>query len=262
MTSPDLDYPRTPEYLAHLARFVTEQRMRLFERILDHRTRHLTVVLEDLYQPQNTSACLRTCDCFGVQDLHVIEHENRFRVHRDVALGATRWLTVHRESRQPNSTSACFERLRDAGYRIVATVPRPAFRDPDQSPAAPQKPGRPPVIEIPPPPTPLDQYDITSKTALVFGSELNGLSATALQQADERLVIPTVGFTESLNISVALAVVLQHLTWKLRQSSVDWQLYEQERLELKIAWARRTVRRWLRQLDVEFQNHPSTGSIQ
>lgn len=227
------DFPISEAYLAHLSRFVTAHKQVLFERILDQRTRHLTVVLEDLYQTQNASACLRTCDCFGVQDVHVIENVNRFRVNRDIALGATQWLTVHRHSARPHNTLACLASLREVGYQIVATVP-----------------GRDSV--------PLEEYDISPKTALLFGAETTGLSEDALAAADIRLHIPMHGFTESLNISNSLAICLHHLTTKLRQSEIDWHLNDQERLRLKIIWARSVVRRWLRQLDEEFQNRQAS----
>ena len=221
------DFPISEAYLAHLSRFVTDHKQALFERILDARTRHLTVVLEDLYQTQNASACLRTCDCFGIQDVHVIENANRFRVNRDIAVGATRWLTLHRHNALPHNTLAGIEALRAAGYQIVATVP-----------------GRDSL--------PLDKYDITAKTALLFGTETTGLSDAALAAAEVRLHVPMHGFTESLNISNSLAICLHHLAAKLRRSEVAWHLSAPERLQLKILWSRSVVRRWLPHLDETF----------
>lgn len=217
-----------PEFIEFLSQFVTDHKLALFDRIVRERTRHLTVVLEDLYQPQNASACLRSCDCFGIQDVHVIENRHEFRVNRDVALGGAQWLTLHRYNEGDENTRACIERLKRRGYRILATSPnRPGTR--------------------------LEDVDVEPKTALVFGAELEGLSHVALEQADGVLMIPMHGFTESYNISVALALCLYELTRKLRTSSVDWRLTEREREEVRAAWIRQVIGEKLPYLERRFQ---------
>ena len=75
-----------------LSSAVTEERLALFNRIVENRTNYITVVLEDIFQAQNASAVLRTCDCTGIQNVHVIENRNKFQVDTEVAMGASKWL--------------------------------------------------------------------------------------------------------------------------------------------------------------------------
>ncbi|MFQ5731750.1 MAG: TrmH family RNA methyltransferase [Planctomycetaceae bacterium] len=202
--------------LEFLSGFVTGNRLRLFDDNLRQRTRHVTVVLEDIFQPHNASACLRSCDAFGVQDVHIIENRYEYRLNPDIELGSAQWLTLRRHFSGDDNTAVCIRDLREHGYRIVATSPRSDTH-------------------------PLAECDVTRPAALLFGTEHEGLSETALNLADERVRIPTYGFAESLNISVAVAVALHHFTTQLRNSTVDWRLSESERNQLKLAWVRRTI---------------------
>lgn len=204
------------ELSSYLAGFLTEHRKSLIQRLVLERTRHLTVVVEDLYQAHNASACLRSCDCFGIQDFHVIEGRNRFDVARDIARGSTQWLTLHRHpptENQPNSTQACIERLRASGYQIVVTSPHDSNCE-------------------------LETCDISRPTALLFGNEKEGASPTAMQFASHIMRVPMYGFTESFNVSVAVAVCLHHLVWRMRQSDVNWRLAPEEREALLHEWVR------------------------
>ena len=88
----------------YLTGFLTEHRKSLFSQIIENRTRYLTVVLEDIYQPQNASAVLRTCDCFGIQDVHIIENKNEYRISPDVALGSSQWLNINRHNKKDLNT--------------------------------------------------------------------------------------------------------------------------------------------------------------
>lgn len=205
-----------PQLIEFLAGFVSENKRELFDRVLSQRTRHLTIVLEDLYQPQNASACLRSCEAFGVQDVHVIENRHEFQVDGEVARGGSRWLTLHRYNQTDDNTPTCLESLRQDGYRLIATVPDPTAR-------------------------PLDEVSVEEKAALLIGHEKDGLSPFALAQADEVVTIPMPGFTRSFNVSVAVALTLYELTTRLRQSSVDWQLTADEAAELRAAWIKLTI---------------------
>jgi tRNA (guanosine-2'-O-)-methyltransferase len=178
----------------------------------------MTVVLEDIYQAQNASAVLRTCDLTGIQDVHIIENRNKYEVNPDVALGSSKWLNMIRYNETEENTLLAYEKLREKGYRIVATTPH---RD-DQL---------------------LDEISLEGKLALVFGTELKGLSDVAINTADEYLRIPMYGFTESYNISVSAALVLFNLSNKLRNSQIDWRLSTVEELDIKLEWARRSINR-------------------
>jgi len=203
----------------YLASFVTENRQNRMYKALQQRTRYLTVVLEDIFQPHNASAVLRSCDGFGIQDVHVIENNNSFSPNKDVDMGTAQWLSISRNS--PKTGASCtkesLQRLKDDGYRIVATTPH--TKDVN-----------------------LEDFDLNSgKTAIVLGTELKGISSEVEESADEFLKIPMHGFVESFNISVACALILHHLSWKLRSSDINWRLTEAEQQEIRLDWLRRTV---------------------
>lgn len=208
------------ELLEYLSGFLTPERLTLFNKVLNERTNFITVVLEDIYQSQNASAVLRTCDCFGIQNVHVIENRNTFDVNKEVALGSSKWLTIHKYNESENNSLTAIQTLRKSGYRIVATTPH---RN-DQT---------------------LNDFDLSKgKAALVFGSELPGISEVIMNEADEFLKIPMYGFTESFNISVSAALVLHHLSIKLRElTTLNWRLTEAEKREIKLQWIKNTVKR-------------------
>jgi tRNA (guanosine-2'-O-)-methyltransferase len=200
-----------------LAEHLTENKRNLFERILADRTRHVTLVMEDLYQAQNTSAIQRSAESFGVQDLHIIENKHTFSHHRKISKGSSDWLTMHRYNEAAkDNTETCLHALKKKGYQIVVT----ALHEKTIA---------------------LDEVDLSKKTAVLMGTELTGASNTAMQMADVYMKIPTVGFTESLNVSVASAIIMQHLTQRMRDESRHWQLSEDEKLHLKIEWAKRSI---------------------
>lgn len=204
----------------HFGEFISEKRLELLKHVLSYRTRYATVVLEDIYQSQNASAVLRTCDCFGLQDVHVIENTNRFSVNPKVVMGASKWLTVSKYYQAENNTVTAIKALKEKGYRIVATSPHTYV-------------------------TTLQEFDLAKgKFALLFGTELTGLSQDALDHADEHLVIPTYGFSESLNISVSAALCLQNLTERLHSSSIDYKLTGDEYADLLLEWLRKSIKSW------------------
>ncbi|MEB3827501.1 TrmH family RNA methyltransferase [Phormidium sp. CCY1219] len=203
--------------IAYLSQFATPARRDRIESVLNRRTRYLTLVLEDIYQTHNASAVLRNCDCFGIQDIHIVENLKEFTLNKDVSVGSERWLSVYRyRDENTNNTQHCLEKLKSEGYKIIATSPHAE--------------------------KPLDELSIDEKLALLFGSEVNGLSDYALQNADEVVTIPIQGFSESFNISVSAALCLYHLTTRLRKTKKNWPLTEAEKIELRLNWLRKSVR--------------------
>lgn len=196
---------------------MTGERLERFDRVLKERTRHVTVVLEDIFQPHNASAVLRSCDAFGIQHIHIIEHQNSFNPNPGITIGADQWLTVHRYDSEDNSTAECIRGLRKQGYSIVATSPH--------------------AEDIP-----IGELPIENPVALMFGTELEGLSDMAREQADFHVNIPMYGFSESFNISVSAALCIYEVTERLRKSSVNWRLPEEEREELRLQWVRQSLR--------------------
>jgi tRNA (guanosine-2'-O-)-methyltransferase len=207
------------QVLEHLSRFVSEHKKEFIERVLGLRTRHLTVVLEDVFQSQNASAVVRTCECMGIQDVHIVEQRSKYNINPRVLKGADKWMNLHRyNDRSINNTRECFNYLRDNGYRILATDPS-ANGIPVHD------------VEI-----------LPQKIALVFGNELRGLSEYALNQADQKIRIPMYGFTESLNLSVSVAICLNTLVNKLHHEKYFFYLREEEKEALKLEWYRKIVR--------------------
>lgn len=201
------------EYLAYLETFLTANRKERFLEVLQNRTRHFTIAVEDVYQLHNTSAVMRSCEVFGIQDLHVIEERFGKRIDKEIAMGAEKWVDIHRYQ----NNISCIEKLREQGFQIVATSPhiQAGF---------------------------LADFDITKPSAIFFGTEKTGLSEDILQQADAYIKIPMVGFTESLNISVSAAIVIQDITERLRKSGINWRLTENELLEKRIDWSRKSIK--------------------
>lgn len=190
-----------------IAEFLTDERKEGIEKVLDDRTNFLTVVLENLYQPHNASAVLRTCDCFGVERAHIVDDKYEFIVKERMTQGAHSWV----EAIKHPSTEACLKQLKSEGYLIATTD--------------------------------LDHYDYTledmpldQKTAIVFGTEWTGTSDTAKEMADIRIKIPMYGFTQSFNISVSAAIILHHLGSKMRKSGVDWSLNTEDRIIARHYW--------------------------
>lgn len=203
----------------HLANYITEHKKAFVNQVLDMRTRHITMVLEEIFQSQNASAVIRTCECMGLQDIHIIENEVKYAINRRVLKGSYKWVDLIKyRTRENTSTALCFAELKRKGYTILVTDPSPDGKS---------------IYDIP----------INNKLAIVMGNELHGTSAYALAHADEKVHIPMYGFTESLNISVSAALCLQALVPKMRQSEVPWQLSDEEKDIIRLQWYRKMVRR-------------------
>lgn len=213
----DLDTKTQLALYEFIAQFVTDEKRAKFQEILEMRTRHLTVVIEDVYQSQNASAVLRTCDCFGIQDVHIIENRNEFKFCKDVELGASKWLSIKKYNEKKENTLDAYNHLKKQGYRIVATSPHKNEQT-------------------------LDELPIDGKLALVFGTELNGLSDIAMEHADEFVKIPMHGFTESFNISVSAGIFLANLSRRIRKAELNWKLSEEEKTEVMFNWAKSVVK--------------------
>lgn len=204
--------------LEEFYKIITEEKVEKFERIAAQRTRHITVAVENLYQEHNASAVMRSCDCFGIQDLHVIEKGNSFNVNREIAMGAGKWVNHYHYVDHLYPTKKCIHALKEKGYRIVATTPH--------------------TNDVT-----IDQLKIDQPLAILFGTEQSGLSETALDLSDEFVKIPMYGFTESFNISVSAALTMMTLRKKLEeQNQFDWLLSEEEQTELKIQWCKNIIK--------------------
>lgn len=204
---------KTESYLAFLEGFLTENRKTKFHEILANRTLHFTVAIEDVFQLHNTSAVMRSCEVFGIQELHVIQEKFGKTIDSEIAMGAQKWVDIY----SYESNQKCISTLKNKGYQIIATSPHSSSCF-------------------------LENFDISNKTAFFFGTERDGLSDEIIEQADGFLTIPMVGFTESLNISVSAAIVLQQLSQRLRSSSINWKLSDEEIFLKRIDWCKKTIK--------------------
>lgn len=214
----DLKPSEKERFYHYLTDFISENKAGKFSKLIMDRTRYLTIVMEDIFQQHNTSAVLRSCDCFGIQDVHIIENYNKYEVNPAVALGSSKWITIYRYNKKENNSADCFEKLKDQGYRIIAASPHKEGFTPESLP-------------------------LENKIALVFGTEYDGLSGTAMNMADGFVSIPMYGFTESFNISVSAALLLRAFIERLHHSTVEWHLKEEEKLDVQIQWAKNVIKR-------------------
>ena len=191
--SAPLHLDRPGEITRQLEQFVQPQRMARLREVLSRRTQHLTVLIEHVGNPHNVAACIRSCDAFGVQNLHVVTEESRpLPVSLGISKSSHRWVDVYHHPDLPTA----IERLRQEGYRIVATCLDSADH----------------------PPVPLHELEVQEKTCIVFGNEKSGISSSLRASADALMTIPMQGFMDSLNISVACGVVLQVLRHRRDES--------------------------------------------
>lgn len=197
--------------------FITPHKRELMQRALENRTRHVTVVMEDVFQPHNVSAAIRSAECFGIQDVHVIEQRHVFVPEVSISRGSSNWISLHHYHGQENNTKTCFEQLHKDGYTIVATSPHAKSYK-------------------------ISEFPLDKKIALVFGTEDVGISDYVLENCDESVVIPMYGFTESFNISVSVALCLYDVTTRLRNSSIDWSLPKKDITQIQLDWLRASIR--------------------
>ncbi len=204
--------------ITYLSGFMTEERLGVLQRAVDLRTRYMTVVLENIYHPQNASAVIRTCEAFGLQDVHAVEQLVRFSPNVNIVRGTDKWIELHKYRDTPNPSREAIDKLRADGYRIVATSPHIDDRTPEE-------------------------FDVTrGKFALVFGTEHAGISPEVIESADEFVKIPMQGMVESLNISVCAAILIRQFSHQIRTRVADWQLPQEERREILFRWMTASVK--------------------
>jgi tRNA (guanosine-2'-O-)-methyltransferase len=213
--------PINKPLLEFLSQFVTDHKKELLEKVLSNRTRRLTIVMEDIFQSQNASAMIRTCECLGIQDVHIIESRTKYGTNLKVLKGSHNWINIikHKIKKSEGPQSA-FAELKKLGYKVLVTSVSPGSQS---------------IYDINP--------DELGKIALVMGNELHGASSVAEEHADGFVHIPMVGFTESFNVSVSAAICASTLLNKIRDSEMEWRLSEEEKAEIRMRWIRSMVRR-------------------
>ena len=195
---------------------MTDHRIAQLERVAGSRTRHIVIALEDVQKDHNSAAIIRNCDCYGIQDLHVMDYQKTPKVAHAIAKGAENWVDVSYHTGTENNVRAAVQHLRSQGYRIVATSPHQGGYSPET--------------------LPIDQ-----PIALFFGNELDGISNEVIHHADDFLELPMYGFTESFNVSVSVALSLHTLRQRLEASNISFLLSDRDRYELLFRWAHYSV---------------------
>jgi tRNA (guanosine-2'-O-)-methyltransferase len=203
----------------YFSQFISQPRKETIEKVLSQRTKYVTLILEDIFQSHNGSAVIRTCECMGLQEIHIIENRSNYEVNTKVLKGANKWMNlVKYKTADANNTELCFNKLRQEGYRIFAT-------DPSETGLS------------------IEDVPVDQKIALLFGNELGGTSDYALKHADATVRIPMYGFTESLNISVSAAICLNTIIPKIRNSEIPIGFSEEEMLQTRYEWYRKAIRK-------------------
>lgn len=211
-TERDIEWYR--KRIEYMSGFALPERIDTLRGVLAQRTRWMTVCMENTFHPQNASALVRTCEAFGIQDIHTVETLCPFNPNVNIVKGSDKWVDIYRHS----STAKALAAFRTAGYRIVATTPHEG----ECSPA--------------------DFNVQASPFVLVFGTEHAGVSNEIIAAADEFIKIPMYGFVESLNVSASAAILLHDLSERLRASNVPWQLNETEHADRLFRWIMETIR--------------------
>ncbi len=204
------DLAQTFEYLKQ---FLTEERLSKIEHFSPESSDFVLPVLEDVYQFRNAAAIVRSVEACGFHKVVALQEENNFEPNLRVTKGADTWVEVEKLSRN----IASLQEIKNRGYKIVAVSLENNAKM-------------------------LPEYEVTEPMALVFGTEMEGVSQEILDFADETLAIPMYGFTRSFNVSVAASICMYELKQKLMKSGIDYKLSEEKRLKMKIRWAVNSIR--------------------
>ena len=201
------------EIYDYLQQFLTNERLSKIEHFSKESSDFVLPVMEDVYQFRNAAAIVRSVEACGFHHVVALEEENVFNPNLKVTKGAETWVQVEK---MPNNLDSLKE-IKSRGYRILAVSPEKNA-------------------------TMLPDYEVKEPIALVFGTELEGVSDEILDFADETLAIPMFGFTKSFNVSVAAAICMYELKQKLMKSGIEYQLSDEKLLELKIRWAKNSIK--------------------
>ncbi len=210
MSNYNYSSPEMQAKIEELLPRITEHRRDLLFKVVQNRTRHFCMVLEDLFDPHNISAVIRTAEVFGLEDVHVIEEVNPYKINKSILKGSIKWMDIYLYKKR----KACLEHLRNKGYRIAV-----ASTNTENS-----------VLDL----------DLSKPTAFYLGSEFTGNHPDTLAAADAEFKLPQYGITESMNVSVAGGVLMCYLDHFMRQRGREtYTLPPEERDALLLDWLKR-----------------------
>ncbi|MCQ9636863.1 RNA methyltransferase [Chryseobacterium sp. WG23] len=201
------------ETFEYLKQFLTDERLTKIEHFSHESSDFVLPVMDDVYQFRNAAAIIRSVEACAFHKVVAMEEENVFNPNLTVTKGAETWVEVEKVPKN----IASLQNIKDRGYKILAvSLEKNAVMLPD--------------------------YQITEPIALVFGTELKGVSKEVIDFADETLAIPMYGLTKSFNVSVAAGICMYELKQKLMRSGIDYKLNDQKRLEMKLRWAVNSIK--------------------
>jgi tRNA (guanosine-2'-O-)-methyltransferase len=210
------------------------QRRDRIDTVLAQRQPDLTLLAESLHKPRNFSAIVRTCDAVGINEMHAVPGEDGLAIHWNTSQGAEKWVLVHAHERL---SSAC-DFLREMGFQLMA-----AHLSDD-------------AVDY-------REIDYTGPTALMVGTELFGVSDEALAESDQRVKIPMMGMTQSLNVSVATAIVLYEAL-RQRQAKglyAECRLDSEVRKRQRIEWLHPQLSEFCRSRGLDYPDLDEAGEV-
>lgn len=202
-----------PDTISLLESHLQPARLKRLQTVLAQRTKKLTLVLENLYHPENVNSVLRTAECLGIQEIHLIQEKFDWKYNRNIARGSGKWLEI----KSWESGEDCLDFLRSNHYRLAVTSAQTGSYSPESLP-----------LEEP--------------IALVFGNESVGVTKRTLSAADLSVHIPMAGLTESFNIGVSAGILLYMLSTRLRETQSNWRLPATESNVLYEDWLKKAVK--------------------
>ncbi|MBL0691416.1 MAG: RNA methyltransferase [SAR324 cluster bacterium] len=206
----NLSYQQKESLLDKFSPFITDARKKKILEVINLRTSALTVVLEDLYQPHNIGACLRSCELLGLTKVHIVENRNPYKDNAAVSLGSAKWLEIIKHKiAKPADYQLMFKKLIHDNYTIVTTNLNQ------------------PSVEI-------GKLDLRKKIAVCFGSEELGLSPHI--KGDYNIKLPSFGFTQSYNVSVAVALTIFAWREAIKQQNITLNISKHEKIDLMLDW--------------------------
>jgi len=212
-----LDKQLKKDLLNYLLKYVTENKKEKILEVAQNRTRYITVVLENINKFHDINAVIRSCECFGIQNLHIIENTNQLDSKSSVSAGSSKWIDIKKYNSSINF-DFCLDNLKENNFKIIATSPLKKYKS-------------------------INEIDINDKLAIFFGDDKLGLSSRVFERADEIVSFPSYGFTESLNLSSNIAISLYNLVKKLHKSNLDWKLSEDDMINLEINWIKKVFKK-------------------
>lgn len=223
------DFRMALKFYDRLFDLLTEHKKNLFTTLIEYRTNHIAWLADNFYHEQNSSAIIRSADCFGYNTVFVIEDKYRFKVNEEIAMGAQKWVNTVIFQVGNVDYGQAIHAIKQSGYKLIAATPHINGLS-------------------------VENLDIRKPICIAMGSERHGHHPEILEEADGFVAIPMEGFSESLNVSVTAGVLMYTLKKRLKSEGIDWQLSDADKKRQILIWmlktipsAQKMVERWIQE---------------